>query len=514
MPATFESLTAMVDRLVRAGHNSMTPWWRGALQPWYEHPTAKVFVGRVGRGGIKSCTSVYVGTNEILNGDWLVPPGEIHYWAQVSENKTEAAERLRLYEAVFTSLKVKYERSGDAIIIPELRRGVRVLACQVGAVSGFRCFGYSADEAAKWSDDSSVNPAREVCASLDAMTITYPGARSLIISSPWGTEDLHYELFEKGDNEFQVTAYAPTWVANPSITFEQCVAKAKGDQRILDREYRALAGLTVDAALDHEDVPRCFCKTLSFPDRSAPFCSIDSSKLRNDEFVVLFGGTSTEGVLVDCIGAWDPTELRTTKLSDICDQIAERCNERGIRTVFGDDFESLGITSELARHSIGFTPYAWSEPSKDAAFQLLRRLMRDRQLQIVEHDKLRKELLACKAHLRPNGRTSYPTNGLDYLSALISAMHAINDNKIELGGGFDWRAFHQHWRERREQRLTRGGPWSPGIEAERQRAAERGEITSILDRSPQQRAADTSPYYVPRRHRRSNGGRNGSFQGF
>jgi hypothetical protein len=47
-------------------------------------------------------------------------------------------------------LHVPYERAGDQIVLKDQPRGWRVFACQVGAVSGFRCFGFSADELAKW----------------------------------------------------------------------------------------------------------------------------------------------------------------------------------------------------------------------------------------------------------------------------------------------------------------------------------------------------------------------------
>jgi hypothetical protein len=261
MAATFASLMAMDARLGRAGILPLTPWWAGEeqLPRFYAHPTAKTLVGRVGRGGVKSCSSVKVGANETMNGDWPVPPGEVHYWAQVSENKTEAAERFRLYEAIFTALGVVYEKAGDAIIIPSLRRGIRVMACQIGAVSGFRCFGYAADECAKWENaDHSANPAREVCASLDAMTVTHPGARSLIISSPWGLDDYHAELFDRGDTADQIVVHAPSWIANPAVTEEQCRSKARGDDRIFSREYAAVPGATVSQALDRDDVLAAF----------------------------------------------------------------------------------------------------------------------------------------------------------------------------------------------------------------------------------------------------------------
>jgi len=289
MPATFATLMALDERLGRAGHHRLTPWWRDRLREFYSHPTARTFVGRVGRGGAKSHTSVWVGLNETLNGSWLVPPGEVHFWVQVSENKGEAAERLRLYCKCLDALHVDYERSGDVIIIPSLRRGIRVLACQIGSVSGFRAFGYAADELAKWeSADTAANPAEEVCASIDAMAVQYPDARSLLISSPWGTQDFHAVTFDKGTNEFQVAAHAETWVANPSITRDQCWRKAKGIDRIFQREYGAIPGPDVDCGFfEPGSVMRAFDRKVPwyFRRQGRPHVCIDASSGRGDGFV-------------------------------------------------------------------------------------------------------------------------------------------------------------------------------------------------------------------------------------
>jgi hypothetical protein len=106
--------------------------------------------------------------------------------------------------------------------------------------------------------------------------------------------------------------------------------------------------------------------------------------------------------------------------------------------------------------------------------------------------------------LRPNGQTAYPTNGLDYLSALISAMHAVNDGKIELAEPFDWRAFHARQREKALQKpLTIGEQL--GAQTWRTRHLQNSRVLTAL---PEQRAAATFPYELPPARRgRTNFGR-------
>lgn len=424
--ATFETLCVMDDRLAAAGHHPLLGWWREQLGTFYASSTALSFVGRVGRGGAKSNTSVKIGCNEILHGNFEVPPGEIHYWAQVSESKPEAAQRLRLYDSFFTALGVEHQTTTEEIIIPSLRRGVRVFACTIGAVSGFRCIGYAADEAAKWENrDHSANPAQEVIVSIEAMTVTHPGARSLIISSPWGIDDYHYELFERGTNENQITAQAPTWVANPSVTREQCLAKAKGDEKILEREYGAVPGGTVTSALDPIDLKQAFLTRLNSSGNGRVAIAIDASSLRGDAFAWLVAEECDDGIRVKLVEAIEGEGLREHTMGDVVDIVAKTATDNGARQIFGDQRESASLVSLFGDAGFGFTPFDWSNSSKDEAFQLLRRLLRERRLELCDHPKLRNEMRDVKARLAPSGLTTYATNGLDYLSALITLMHAV-----------------------------------------------------------------------------------------
>jgi hypothetical protein len=430
--ATFETLCAMDSRLAAAGHHPLLEWWKGELERFYAHPSALAAVYRVGRGGAKSNTSVKVGCNEILNGRFAIPAGEIHYWAQVSDSKEEAKERLRLYESFFQALGVEFQAAGDSIIIPSLNRGVRVFACQIGAVSGFRCIGYSADEAAKWENrDHSANPAEEVIVSIGAMTVTHPGARSLIISSPWGTDDYHYELFEKGNTVDQVVGSAPSWVANPSITREQCLKLAKGDEKILVREYEAIPGATISKALDASHVAAAF-DVPAGKRTGQSFLCIDASSLRGDAFAWCAGYESTTGLVIGEVDGIEDADLTAIKMDEVVARIAARAKAWKTDVIFGDQREEAGLQALFVQHGISLVTYAWTDTSKHDAFTLLRRVLKDKQLSLCSHDKLQQQAIGCKIQLMPSGRNKYATNGLDYLSSIITLMHAVNEGKVRV----------------------------------------------------------------------------------
>lgn len=189
-----------IDRALGvAGVPPLTPFWHAQLERLYSHPTATTLVARVGRGGAKSHTATKVGLFETLIGEWKVPAGERHFFAFVSKNRDEANQRLNMLQVWLRALGVHFNASGEEIALNDLPRGLRVFACNVGAVSGFRCFGFSADELSKWTAGSDYsNPAGEVCASLNAMAVTHPRAHKLLISSPLGTLDYHAERMALG----------------------------------------------------------------------------------------------------------------------------------------------------------------------------------------------------------------------------------------------------------------------------------------------------------------------------
>ena len=256
MAATIETLRHM-DRLLAAeGIPPLTRWWDPTLEAFLTHATARTLAAEVGRAGAKSHTVTKCAANEVLFGDWEVPPGERHYFALVSENKSEAFQRLRLLEKILSALHIPYERRGDEIALVDRPPGFRVFASDIGAVSGFRCVGFACDEVAKWPSEGS-DPADEIVASLRAMTITHRAAREFIVSSPVGKTGFRYDLCRSTDiRVFSVNA--PSWVANPDAITEEETHRRESEPRVHAREYGAQPQDARLAAFPAEAIARAF----------------------------------------------------------------------------------------------------------------------------------------------------------------------------------------------------------------------------------------------------------------
>lgn len=422
--------------LVAAGFEPTSPWWLeqlGRVFNRHQRRALRRWVIRAGRRGGKSSTLCRLAVLVALFGEWSVPPGDTAVIAIVSVKTDEAAARLRTIKTILTALGLRFDERGTELELRGERPVLfKVFPCNVDSV-GFTSVLVIGDEVARWeSRDTGANPAQEVIGSLAPTMATQPTAFMVLSSSPWSNDDFHAKCFDQGDTATQMVSHAPTWVANPTIT-EADTHELEPDDRVRAREYAAVPGATISAALDPVDVAAAFGAT-PVGKLGRGFLAIDASSLRGDAFAWIAGRESDAGELVvlECDG-FEGERLREVSMRDVVKQVAARAVEWDARSIFGDQREEASLTSMFAEESSALEVLPWSEPSKDEAFQLLRRLMRERRLLLPDHAGLRREISNVKAHLLPSGRTKYATNGLDYASCVVTLAHAAIAGHILIG---------------------------------------------------------------------------------
>ncbi|HEY3233541.1 MAG TPA: hypothetical protein VGJ84_02425 [Polyangiaceae bacterium] len=116
----------------------------------------------------------------------------------------------------------------------------RIHACAVRAVVGFTSIAIFADECARWEDrETYANPPEQVVGTLAPSLATQPFGFMVLSSSPWTVSDYHAECFAIGDNEYQLTSFASTWAANPTLSEEDTRA-LEPHEPTWAREYAAV----------------------------------------------------------------------------------------------------------------------------------------------------------------------------------------------------------------------------------------------------------------------------------
>lgn len=436
MADLFAAYQGLDASLVEAGFEPTSPWWLEQLRQVFSRHSRRAlrrWIIRAGRRGGKSSTLCRLAVLIALFGEWSVPPGDTAVIAIVSVKTDEAAARLRTIKSILSALGLRFDERGTELEL----RGERpllfkVFPCNVDSV-GFTSVLVIGDEVARWeSRDTGANPAQEVIGSLAPTMATQPTAFMVLSSSPWSTDDFHAKCFDQGDTATQLVSHAPTWIANPTIT-EAETHELEPDERVWAREYAAVPGATISAALDPVDVAAAFGRAPTGK-LGRGFLAIDASSLRGDAFAWIAGRESDAGELVvlEC-DAFEGEQLRNVSMRDVVKRIAARADEWGARPIFGDQREEASLTSMFAEEGGALEVLPWSEPSKEDAFQLMRRLLRERRLLLPDHAGLRREISNVKAHLLPSGRTKYATNGLDFASCVVTLTHAAVAGHILIG---------------------------------------------------------------------------------
>lgn len=430
--------------LVQHGFHAVSPWWRREITRFVRALAAgdtdkaaaliRRWIVRAGRRGGKSSTLCRLAVCWALYGAWHVPAGDIAVVAFVSVNKDEASARLRTIAAILDVLGMRYEpRDAEIELTGDRPVLFKVFAATTRATVGFTAIMIIGDEVARWeSRDTAANPAQEVFSSLFPTLASQLFGFAVLCSSPWGSDDYHAQRFDEGDTDSQLVSFAPTWIANPEIT-EERTHQLEPDERLWAREYAAEPGTTISNAFDPADIAACF-DGAPRGRLSRAFVATDPSSLRGDAFTWIAGRETTDAeIVVGDVGGWSGDELRRVSMADVVESIAARAHRWNCSVVFGDQREEAALRSLYAQQRTGYVSYAWTEQSKDTAVMRLRRMMRERKLFLCEHAVLRREITNLKARLMPSGRVKYESNGLDYVSALITLAHAVIDNKILTG---------------------------------------------------------------------------------
>lgn len=438
----YESFVGLDQALVAAGFPPTSAWWLATLERFLGS-SRRQLVLRVGRRGGKSSTLCRLAVVLALAGDHQIPPGDVGVVAFISTTRDEAGQRLRTIEAILRALRVPFRRSGDAIELTDRPVTFKVFVASIAGVVGFTAIAAICDEVARWRDsDSGANPAGEVLASLRPTMATQRQAPLILSSSPLGPNDAHAKAYDEGETRRQMVAYAPSWVANPTLT-EAETREDEPDARIWTREYLAVPQASKLAAFDVAAIDRSMLDRK--PDETGePILVLDPSSGRRDAWVgaVVRSARDERGpfVWIEHIDAIEGSFWTQTTGDQVVERFVTLCRDRGITSVHADQREQLMLQAAFERAGLTYHVHTWTQASKVTAVETVRRWFRDRTIAITAHPKMRAELVAFEERVTASGSLSFDgrRSSDDYVAVLVTGAMADAAGRLpQIGSGGD-----------------------------------------------------------------------------
>jgi hypothetical protein len=401
-----------LDQLLQSkGFPATSPWWHRTVRRFYESGRRQL-VGRVGRRGGKSSTLCRVAVVEALWGKHVVPPGDLGVVAFISTTRDEANQRIRTIKAILDALGVAYKPCEGGIELLEKPIAFKVYTATVSGVSGFTGICIICDEVAKWKDaDTGANPAAEVLASVRPTMATQPEARIILSSSPVGQWDAHYDAFEAGDSEFQVTAVAPTWVANPTVT-EAATHTLEPDEAIRNREYGAIPAAEVEEALvtatEVDRSTRTDSPIIEAQEGHVYEAACDPGT-RGNAFTLAVAtmrmtplGMRRSIVLAQ---EWRGSTARPLSPKAVLGEMAPILKPYGIDVLWSDQYSGDALRDLAADVGLSLVPVATTAASKNDMYRNAQTLIRTEQVDLPPDPQVKQDLLGIRRRFTRSGST-------------------------------------------------------------------------------------------------------------
>lgn len=414
-----QRLHALDEALVAQGFPATTRWWYATLERFYASGRRQLVV-RAGRRAGKSSTLCRLAACEALWGQHQIPPGDTGVVAIISTDRKEAGKRLVTIKAILDALGEPYRpiEGGGGIQLTRKAVQFAVYTASVSGVSGFTSVFVFCDEVAKWRDaDTGANPARQVLASVRPTMAGQPHARIFLSSSPFGHLDAHANAYDAGDDDFQLCAWASTWIARPGLTEAETHLLEKNED-VWRREYAAipmegdecsmLSAALLDAATREltGDLPRepgvQYVAAMDPGFVQNPWTFAIAAK----RWVQTPKGARLKRSVV-AHREWRGSALRPNDPEAVMSAIATICRVYGVEVVESDQYERFGLQSIANRPEVQLVVRlpGGGAGANLARYEALVTQFSDGEIDIPPDRQVRADLLAIRQRLTPNGFT-------------------------------------------------------------------------------------------------------------
>jgi hypothetical protein len=435
----------------------------------------------VGRRGEKSWNAAFVGVYEALFGDHArhLQPGERGLVAVISKDiaGSNIVANFAEQHAAALGIKTRWTSIGNVRVL-ELKGcpfGIACFPCSAKAPRGYACPVVICDEIAHWQTDSDEysNSDESVLAAIRPAQAQFPRAKLVAISSPLGRAGLHYETLAAniGDDAAAglLCVEGASWDWG-HVSEDRCRELEK-DQETFDREFRAIPSDNESTAFVRADVERCFSRAGHwYAGNNRPMLALDPASSGNTFAWVVaqwvepdptpryklfdvpgftpgldiganrvlddWGRPIIESeprnlqpaLRISEAGGWTGEQLRATTMNVVAAELAAIARRVGADIAFSDLHAAPYLAALASQHGLRIRSFPQTQRSKHEAVTFLRTLMRDDQMVIANHGRLRKDLETYPRRVVGGGfKYGEARRGhhWDYASALVILAHSF-----------------------------------------------------------------------------------------
>lgn len=459
-PNLYQRFCELDSKLIEKKFPPTSEFWLETLRAFWDSRKRQLVL-RVGRRGGKSSTLCRVAVCEALFGQFDIPPGDIGVVAIVSVNIKQAAERIRNIEAVLKAIGMQpgkdYKRTGDTIELMHKPVKFEVFSATTMAAVGFTAISIICDELAIWrNEQTGANPAEAILNWLRPTMATQKSAKMYLSSSPFSTLDAHHLAFIKGDTERQMVRYAPTWVANPSIT-EAATHVEETDPIEWERQYHAVPMSANSLSFfDPQVIDDSIDDTLKLPRRPLPGDVVTVGAdfgFRSDSSALVVshrvGSTYYVGDILELM----PLPNEPLKPSKVVKEFARVIKSHGAEYCMADMHYVQSVSEHLEEENLHWTRAPEGANGIQETYVRARRLFLDGQIKLPRNERLIKQLKQVVSQPTAGGaisirqpRQSGGGHG-DVCSAFILSVfqrqgHVIQGTSVPFGSKAYWDAYN------------------------------------------------------------------------
>ena len=389
------------SRLVALGWHATSPFWLGVVRKFLTSGKKRLVV-QVGRRGGKSVTICRIVATIVLFGKYDIPQGDVGYFPILSVKLKDAKKKLAILAKIFRALEVEFKPTKEELFLSNYPVIVESRVASANTVVGDTCIGLMLEEVSRWRDkESNANPARNVISSIRPNMATQPNALEFMISSPWSTDDAHYDAVKEGDTDLQmVVEGVPSWEANPVVSEKWC-RDQEPIELFFNREYACIpmsagtetfypASLIDDAMLPWEppveSIPSVGAMDLAF---DSDWFAWGTAKIKDEEYWVTF--------LEDRA----PLASGNTKFSEVVDQCVPTFRSAGVVGVMTDRHYKRAVEERMNTYGI-FLIYAPDDPA--TTHIRLKTLLQEGKVHLPKSKRLRSHLLSVMSSPGSGGK--------------------------------------------------------------------------------------------------------------